>query len=101
MDDVAILRKITITVDALGNDIEAVVEKTVYCQTRSVTRSEFYNAAQAGLRPSVDLILQNKADYDGEQEAEWRGKIYKVIRTYWTDADEIELILEERTAQNG
>lgn len=101
MDDIAILRAATITTDAVGNEIKTYSEKKVFCRTRGVTRREFYDAAQAGLRPTVVFVLQNKIDYNGEEEIEWRGKVYRIIRTYWNDADEIELTVEERTAHNG
>lgn len=101
MDDVAILREATVSTDLVGNEIKTYTEKKVFCRTRSVTRREFYDAAQAGLRPNVVLILQNKVDYNGEEEAEWHGKVYSILRTYWNDSDEIELVLEERTALNG
>ncbi len=102
MDDIAILRKATESVDAVGNTIKTYTETQVFCKTRSVTRAEFYDAAQAGLRPSVVLSLSTAADYHGEEEAEWHGKVYGVLRTYWTDdGDGIELTLEEKTGLNG
>lgn len=101
MDDIAILRKATISLDAVGNEVKTYSERQVFCKTRGVTRREFYDAAQAGLRPQIVLIMQNKIDYEGEEEVEFHGKVYGVMRTYWDDADEIELILEERTALNG
>lgn len=101
MDDVATLRQAVITTDAVGNEVKTYIEKTVYCKTHGVTRREFYDAAQAGLRPNVVLTLSNKVDYNGEEEVEWRGKVYGVLRTYWNDADQIELTLEERTSLNG
>lgn len=102
MDDIAVLRKATATTDAVGNAVKTYTETQVFCKTRSVTRSEFYDAAQAGLRPAVVLSLSNAADYHGEEEAEWRGKVYGILRAYWTeDGDGIELTLEEKTGLNG
>lgn len=102
MDDIAILRKATVTTDAVGNTVKAYSERQVFCKTRSVTRSEFYDAAQAGLRPSVVLALSSRIDYEGEDEAVWAGKVYGIIRAYWTDdGDSVELTLEEKTALNG
>ena len=100
MDDVAKLRKPTVLIDDYGNEIKAFSEKQIFCDTRSITRREFYDAAQAGLRPEVVLRMQ-KIDYEGEEEIEWRGKVYHVMRTYWDDADLMEIYLEERTAQNA
>lgn len=102
MDSTATLRKATVTTDQVGNEVRTYSEKEVFCKARSVTRSEFYDAAQAGLRPSIVLTLATRLDYEGEEEVTFEGRTYGVIRTYWTDAsDEIELTLEERTALNG
>jgi hypothetical protein len=68
---------------------------------RSVYNSEFYNAAQAGLHPSITLFLTNKMDYEGETLVEYEGKLYDVIRTDWNaQRDGISLILQE-TIKNG
>lgn len=101
MDGVAILRKKVVVIDAYGNEIETYSERQVYCKARSTTRSEFYSAAQAGLRPEIIMVLQNKADYEGEDEVEYSGKVYKVIRTYWDDKDPVELTLAEKVTANG
>ena len=63
MDDVAILRVETIETDAIGNEIKTYTDKQVFVKTRGVTRREFYDAQQAGLRPSLVLVLSNRADY--------------------------------------
>lgn len=102
MDDVAILRTETITVNDIGVEKKTYTDKQVFVKTRAVTRREFYDAQQAGLRPSLVLILQNTVDYNGEKVAIYRGHEYTVLRTYWTDdGDSIELTLEERVANYG
>ena len=100
MDDVAKLLVPIIRIDDLGNEVKTYQEKQIYCKVRSTTKREFYQAAQAGLRPSLVLTMQG-ADYDGEEAIVWRGKVYSIIRSYWKQADEIELTLEERTIYNG
>ena len=67
---------------------------------RGVYNAEFYNAAQAGLHPSITFVLANKADYNGEKLIEWNGAYYDVIRTDWTaQRDSISLICEERVGK--
>ena len=100
MDDVAKLLVPTIRIDDLGNEVKTYQEKQIYCKVRSTTMREFYQAAQAGLRPSIVLTMQG-ADYNGEEAIVWRGKVYGIIRSYWRQADEIELTLEERTVYYG
>ena len=73
MDDVAILRAETSAVDDVGNTVTAYSDKQVFCSVRGVTRREFYEAQQAGLRPSIVLALSSRADYDGEKIAVFHG----------------------------
>ena len=97
-DSVAILKSFgTPTYDIYGNEIQTVTTASVYVLPRGVYNAEFYNAAQAGLHPSITFELTNKADYNGEKVIEWEGKDYNVIRTDWNaQRDKISLICEER-----
>lgn len=97
-DSVATLKAYgTPTYDQYGNEVQPVTESEVYVQPRGVYQSEFYNAAQAGLHPSITFYLTNRADYDGQKVIEFEGKDYTVIRTDWTaQRDGISLICEER-----
>ena len=59
------------TVDDSGNEQPEYEYNTVMCDVRSVTRSEFYQAAQRGLHPTAIFVISNPMDYDGEQLLEW------------------------------
>ena len=86
--------------DEYGNEVQTVTESDVFVMVRGVYNAEFYNAAQAGLHPSITFELTNKADYNGEKVIEWEGKDYDVIRTDWTaQRDKIALICEERVGK--
>lgn len=90
-------KNVTTTYDEYLNESFTQEARTVFVQQRSVYNSEFYNAAQAGLHPSISLFLANKLDYEGETVVEFEGKKYDVIRTDWTaQRDGITLILQER-----
>lgn len=85
------------TYDAYGNEIFPVVETEVFVQPRSVYQSEFYNAAQIGLKPSLTLFIANKEDYSGQKVLSYEDKEYSVIRVDWrAQRDGISLICEER-----
>ena len=87
----------TKTYDEYGNEVITYQDNQVYVMPRGVYNAEFYNAAQAGLHPSITFVLTNRADYNGETLIEWNGKFYNVIRTDWTaQRDSISLICEER-----
>ena len=89
------------TYDTEGNEIITYQETDVFAQPRGVYQSEFYNAAQAGLHPSVTFRLTYKGDYHGERVVIWEGTEYTVIRADWTaQRDYIDLICEERV-RNG
>lgn len=97
MDDVIKLLKLTYGLDAAGNTVETIAEqRQVFCKVRSVTRSEFYQAAQAGLHPDYVFVLSHFKDYQGEPAllyTDWTGNEarYEISRTYRTDGDAIEL----------
>ena len=97
-DSIATLKAYgTPTYDQYGNEVENITTTEVFVQPRGVYNAEFYNAAQAGLHPSITFELTNKADYHGEKVIEWEGKEYAVIRTDWAaQRDAIRLICEER-----
>ncbi len=101
-DSVATLKAYgTPTYDEYGNEVQTVTETAVYVQPRGVYQSEFYNAAQLGLKPSVTLYITNKADYDGQKVLDYEGKEYSVIRVDWSaQRDGISLVCEERV-NNG
>lgn len=83
--------------DEYGNRVWANVEREVFVQPRGVYASEFYQASQLGLQPSLNLFIANRADYQGEKVLDYEGKHYTVIRVDWTaQRDGITLVCEER-----
>lgn len=101
-DDIAILKGYElITFDTYGNPVSTIEKTEVFVQPRGVYQSEYYNAAQVGLKPSLTLFIPNRADYGGQKFLEYDGKDYEVIRTDWTaQRDGIALICEEKV-RNG
>lgn len=101
-DSVATLKAYaSISRDEYGNPVTTIEETEVFVQPRGVYQSEFYNAAQLGLKPSLTLMLTNREDYDGQKYLEFEGKEYEVIRTDWNaQRDGLSLICEERV-KNG
>ena len=91
--------------DESGNDITEPTERQVFCRVGSVTRSEFYAAATAGIRPEMVLYLSNTEDYQGEDIVRYpaeAGPLYDVVRTYRGDGrsaagpDGIEIVLQRK-----
>jgi len=107
MDDVIKLIKNTYTVDDYGNHVPTEESTEVFCDVRTVTRSEYYLAAQADLQPEYVFRLSNFKDYHGEafvRYTDWTGKekLYHVVRVYREqDSDAVELTVEERAGDDA
>ena len=87
--------------DEYGNEKTDHNKTTVFVKPRSVYASEFYNAAQIGITPSIVLTIANRADYNGQKIVEYEGKDYEVVRADWVNGrDSISLTLAERIADN-
>ena len=102
-DGIAILKSFgEPTFDKYGNKTTPIIETEVFVQPRGVYQSEYYNAAQLGLKPSMTLFITNRDDYSGQKVLEYEGKDYSVIRTDWNaQRDGISLICEERVNNGG
>lgn len=83
------------TYDEYGNETIERTEREVFVHPRGVYASEFYNAAQNGLRPSVTLFIRERADYEGERDLIYEGKAYSVIRVDWY-MEGVNLVCEEK-----
>lgn len=81
--------------DAIGNIVHNSEETEHLCEERQIGRAEFYNAARAGLAPSV-IVAMNAWEYDGQQKCWYGGKPYIITRTYKTDRDTVELTLSKK-----
>lgn len=53
-----------------------------FCDVRSISQSEFYQAAASGLKPEYKFVLADYLDYDGQKEVEYEGVRYSIKRTY-------------------
>ena len=95
------LIKSTYAADTIGQLVPVERTRDVYCNLRSVTRSEWSAAGQLGLKPELTATMF-APDYEGEELAEIDGVRYGVYRTYIGSNESIELYLERKTgATNG
>ena len=74
--------------------------RTVMCTVESVSRTEFYNALNSGVTPEYVFRLTLAEDYQGERLVEYHGQTYRVVRTYMTADDGIEITVE-RSEEDG
>ena len=89
---------VSITADAIGNQVESLSEREVFANEYSVSSSEFYNAAAAGIRASKAFEI-----YAAEYQAEDRFKVgtvtYRIVRTQ--GKGEKLILVGERVAADG
>ncbi|MDG3157599.1 phage head closure protein [Streptococcus suis] len=78
--------------DKLKQNITEEVKTVLLCRKKSITRSEFYQANQAGIRPSLVVDIHS-FEYDNQELAEFEGERYRVIKTYPVDLETLELTL--------
>lgn len=65
-------------------------KKTIMCRIQSVSRGEFYSAAQAGLDVAYVFVI-NPINYNAEKVVEYEGKRYGVTRVYQSSPDRMEI----------
>ena len=70
-------------------------ETTVWAARKSVTRAEYYQAAQAGKRTDAIFRLHS-AEYGGEQQLVCGSDVYDVVRSYGAETEETELTCKRR-----
>lgn len=97
-----LIGKIVTSYDDYGNPVQSEETTEILCEIRSVTRSEFYSAAQSGLAPSLALRISHAVDYNGQKLVEVEGDLYSVIRAYRApDTDAVELTLQPKIGNEG
>lgn len=81
---------------AVRGVFEAKTETTrdVLCTVRSVGMQEAYIAMGHGMRPEWVFQLTHAFEYEGEKRCRFQGVEYRIIRTYVTEADTIEITVE-------
>ena len=86
---------IRVNPEAAGVGTEpAEMKRTVYCTVKSIGMQEAYQAMGIGLNPELKIVLAHDFEYEGEGLCELEGVRYRILRTYITEADGIELTLQ-------
>ena len=94
------LIKETSTQDSIGQYVPVEISKQVYCDVRSVTRTEWLEGGRNGMQPAY-VFYMVAPDYEGEKIIEYDGKRYGIYRTYHARNDTIELYAEEKAGLGG
>ena len=96
-NDVIELGKPAVVEDDYGNQSKEYVFREVFAEVKSVSQSEYYTAAQSGLKPVFKMILADYYDYDEEDTVLYGGVLYHIIRTY-RNGLQLELTVEKKIA---
>lgn len=80
--------------DKLLQPIFQDVEVTLLCRKKKITRSEFYQANQAGLKPSLVVEIRS-FEYENQEFAKFEGRQYRILKTYPINSEILELTLSE------
>lgn len=81
--------------DENGNQVAEETKTTVRCAVSSVRMSEFYKAATEGIKAEVMFII-HPLDFANQEEVEFNGERYTVVRHYAVDYERLELIVKKR-----
>ncbi|HEL2668243.1 TPA: phage head closure protein [Streptococcus suis] len=95
--EITLVAKRIIETDKLKQNITEEVKTVLLCRKKSITRSEFYQANQAGIRPSLVVDIHS-FEYDNQELAEFEGKRYRILKTYPVDLETLELTLMEKVS---
>ena len=56
--------------------------RKTYCEEKSLSMSETYQARASGFAPDIRLTLPQDFEYKGETVCEYKGERYAIIREY-------------------
>ena len=90
--DIGYLCKAVKKLDAMRRPTKAEYEKReIFCNEKGIKRNEFYQAQTAGYKP--ELCVEIKA-------SEYGGDMYRILRSYPTKAENLEIICTALVNEN-
>ena len=76
-------------------DAAVEIRRKTYCEEKSLSMSEVYQARSSGYSPTIRLTVPQDFEYRGEPLCEYKGERYRIIRDYRDEkSDSTELTLE-------
>ena len=79
-------------VNEVGDQIEKQEKAMRFAKIKSIGKNEFYQAQAQGLKPEIKFILPDYLDYNNQEELIYNNFRYKVLRTFRTDKNELEIV---------
>lgn len=94
------LIKLTPTTDENGFVVNTETRNTILAKANVVGTKEYYSAVAVGIVPTAELQIR-LSNYDGEQEVEYKGIRYSVIRTIPKYKFDLVLVIGIKQGING
>lgn len=76
----------------VGDQIETLIKTMRFAKLKSIGQSEFYQAQAQGLKPEIKFVLADYLDYDNQEEVIYNNFRYKILRTFRTEKNELEIV---------
>ncbi|MBT2722312.1 phage head closure protein [Bacillus sp. ISL-46] len=89
--DVIDLISVTLTENDMADTIEIKSNRQIFANKKSISQSEFYQAASTGLKPEIKFEVRS-SEYLDEPKLLFNGKEYEILRTFDKNGEIIELI---------
>ena len=70
--------------------------KEVYCDVKSITQTEWFEAGRNGIQHPAFVFVMNRNEYAGEEAVIYNGQRYGVYRTYMAKNENLELYCEAK-----
>lgn len=93
------LIKLTPTQDSIGNIINTETRNVVLAKKNVVGTKEFYSALAVGIQPTAELQIR-LSNYNGEEECEYNGVRYSIIRTIPKEKFNLVLVIGTKQGIN-
>lgn len=104
MKRVGIVYLITEKPEARGVlDTPTETRRKTYCEEKSLSMSEVYQARASGFLPVIRLVLPQDFEYRGETLCEYKNERYEIIRDYRDEktGDSTELTIQRVRGNAG
>lgn len=80
------------TLDKYGDPIEErVLSDLIFAEKRSISQTEFYQAQTSDKKPELKFVIPDYLDYSEQSFVIHNGMRYKILKTYQTDTNELEI----------
>lgn len=74
-----------------GDYKQITIDRTIWAEELSIGMKEFYQAQAPGYKPEIKFKIEDYLDYKGEEEVVYKGIVYKILRTYKSKGNSLEI----------